>query len=114
VIRLSPAQYFLLDGFPRSIIQDDSFRAQVGLPTTVLLLDAPDDILRTRLSTRSATSSRADDASAVVEKRLIAHKQDSIPMLERYEAEGRLSRMNGNQTIDEVRAEFVAVLRRFW
>jgi adenylate kinase family enzyme len=113
-IRSSAAQYFLLDGFPRSIAQDDSFRAQAGLPTTVLLLEVPDDVLRARLSGRSATSGRADDASAVVEKRLLTHRQDTVPVLERYDAEGKLSRVNGNQAIGDVRAEFVAVLRRFW
>jgi adenylate kinase family enzyme len=113
-IRVSPAQYFLLDGFPRSIAQDDSFRAEAGLPTTVILLDVPDDVLRARLSSRSLTSGRADDDAAIVEKRLLTHKQDSIPVLERYAAEGLLSVVNGNQSIEDVHAEFVAVLRRFW
>jgi adenylate kinase family enzyme len=113
-IRTSPHEKFLLDGFPRSIVQDDSFRQLVGLPTAVLLLDVPDEVLIRRISGRAAESQRIDDDAAVVEKRLLTHRLETVPVLERYDREGLLVRIEGNQPIETVREAFLAALRRFW
>jgi adenylate kinase family enzyme len=111
-IRTSPAANFLLDGFPRSIAQDDSFRAQAGLPNAVLLLDVPENVLVQRLAGRGG--GRADDDAAVVQKRLLTHRTETVPVLDRYEQEGLLVKVDGNRPISEVKDAFVATLRRFW
>lgn len=113
-IAASDCKYFLLDGFPRSLIQDDAFRAQVGVATCTLMLDVPDDVLVQRLTKRAESSGRADDAGSVIPKRIEGYKNETMPVLERYEKEGRLERVNGNQTIEKVEEAFVAVLRKYW
>jgi adenylate kinase family enzyme len=113
-IRATPSPYFLLDGFPRSIAQDDSFRAQAGLPAVVIVLDAPDDVLRARISGRSVTSGRSDDDAAIVERRLATHKNETGPVIERYEKEGLVVKVDANQGIAEVAEQFTAALRKYW
>jgi adenylate kinase family enzyme len=113
-IRTSPAHNFLLDGFPRSLAQDDSFRQLAGLPTAVLLLDVPDEVLIKRISGRLAESHRLEDDAAVVQKRLVSHKVDTVPVLDRYEKEGLLVKIDGDQPIVAVNEAFLAALARFW
>lgn len=113
-IASSPYKYFLLDGFPRSLIQDEKFRAQAGMATAVLMLEVPDEVLIARLTKRAESSGRADDNASVVPKRLETYYKDTMPVLEKYDKEGLLVRVNGNQTIEEVEAAFVEVLRKYW
>jgi adenylate kinase family enzyme len=113
-IRSSPSPYFLLDGFPRSIIQDDSFRAQAGLPVAVIVLEAPEDVLRARISGRSSSSGRSDDDAAIVERRLATHKNETGPVIDRYEKEGLVVKVDANKAINEVQDSFLAAIRKFW
>ena len=78
------------------------------------MLDVPDDVLIQRIAKRSESSGRADDNAAVVPKRLESYKRDTMPVLERYEKEGMLEKVNGDQTVAKVEEAFVATLRKYW
>ena len=110
----SESKYFLLDGFPRSLVQDDAFRASFKPCEAVFLLDCPDDVLIQRLTGRASTSGRADDTASVYPTRLLNHHNETMPVVRRYEEEGKVVRINGNQSIEKVREEMISELRKFW
>lgn len=110
----SPSKYFLLDGFPRSLAQDEKYCEQAGKPTACLMLDAPDEVLINRLRKRGQNSGRSDDDDKVIPTRLESYRKETVPVLERYEKEGLLRVINADGTIEQVREEFENVLHKFW
>lgn len=52
---------FLIDGFPRNIDQGVDFERQVKECSFVLFLDAPEDVMVSRLLNRGESSGRSDD-----------------------------------------------------
>jgi adenylate kinase family enzyme len=76
----------------------------------VLFLDVADEVAIERLVERSATSGRVDDASTdVIRHRLEVFHEQTVPLLDFYEAHGRLVRVDAGPPPDEVFAE---ILRR--
>ena len=47
---------------------------------------------------------RADDKREVVANRVAVYLRDTLPVVERYEQQGILQHINGNQPIDSVKA----------
>lgn len=110
----SPSQYFLLDGFPRSLAQDEKFCAQVGQATACVMLDAPDEVLISRLRKRGESSGRCDDNDKVIPARLEAYRKETVPVLEKYEKAGLLTTVNADAPIEKVREDFENALRKYW
>lgn len=125
---------FVLDGFPRTVPQADALSAILAERSqelnVVLLLQAPDEELVRRLSSRwecpvcrrvfnslSAPSKdgrhcddhpetelrqRADDTEATVRKRLQVYREQTAPLVEYYRKCGRLKEVKGIGALDEV------------
>lgn len=106
--------YFLIDGFPRSLSQDDKFREQACLADCAINLDVPTEVLIERLRNRGKTSGRSDDNDTVIPKRVESHRRDTLPVIERYQSEGKLETIDGNQSVENVQALFIDVLRKYW
>jgi len=47
---------------------------------------------------------RTDDEREVVANRVAVYLRDTLPVVERYAAQGKLQRVNGNQSIEAVKA----------
>lgn len=119
---------FIVDGFPRSNGQADIFES-VALPTHVLLIDIPDAEAIRRLSARwqcpqddkiynlitnppqndmlcddcqTKLVQRVDDTPSGIQKRLDWYHKDTQPLMERYEKQGVLHRIDGTPSIEEV------------
>jgi adenylate kinase len=97
-----PAGDFLLDGFPRTAAQADALAA-VREVTAAILLDVPDEVVVERLAGRG----REDDSADLVRERLRVYHAQTEPLIDYYAALGRLRRVNGYGSPDEV---FAAVL----
>ena len=121
---------WLLDGFPRSVGQADALDARLGdEPYVVVYFDAPEDAVVERLSGRRVCSDcghnyntrfsppkkdgvcddcggklsqREDDAPETVRARLRTYEEQTASLIERYEGAGRLVRVNGSGSPDEV------------
>ncbi len=78
------------------------------------MLDCPDDVLIARLTKRAEQSGRVDDDPTVIPRRIQTYYNETAPVLNHYEEEGLLVRINGNQPVETVHEEFVAKLRQFW
>ena len=115
-IETSPQKYFLMDGFPRSLEQDNAFREIIpaDMVAAVALLDAPDDVLVKRCVSRGQSSGRSDDNEETTKTRIQVYKGTTMPVVEEYRQEGKVFEINADQTIEQVRADFVNQLKKYW
>ena len=131
---------FMLDGFPRTPGQADALDRvleRLARPlSAVLLIDVPDDVLVERISGRrlcpdghvyhvvynppahegvcdidgKPLTQREDDKPETVRKRLEVYHRETEPLVERYESQGLLRRVDGTQSPDSVHEQARAVL----
>jgi adenylate kinase len=131
---------FLLDGFPRTPGQADALDRVLeerGRPlSAVLLIDVADDVLVERIGGRrlcpdghvyhvqyepparegvcdidgKPLSQRDDDKPETVRKRLDVYHRETAPLVERYEKQGLLHRVDGTKSPDEVHQQLRDVL----
>jgi len=130
----------LLDGFPRTATQaaalDHRLEERGGAIRVAVYVEVPTEVLVERLAGRWNCPScqatfhelfnppaqrgvcdcggelfqRPDDKREVVANRVNVYLRDTLPVIERYEERGVLRRIDGNQTIDEVKAALRAAV----
>jgi adenylate kinase len=101
------AKGFLFDGFPRTIAQAEALDKLLALKKTgickVLALEVTEEELVKRLVKRGETSGRSDDTDEqVIRKRFSVYKNETEPVAEYYNAQGKLERIQGEGSIDEI------------
>jgi len=106
---------FIFDGFPRTRAQAealDSTLVKLGSSITLMLaLEVEEEELVKRLLGRGATSGRPDDKSEeVVRKRIREYEQKTAPLKEFYDRQGKLRRINGMGSIDEITGRLTAAI----
>ena len=114
------AKGFILDGYPRTLVQADaveSMLSQRGIRLdTVIELVVDDRALVGRIVKRADDAKaagqpvRKDDNPAVFEERLREYYKKTAPLTGYYYAKGRLKTVDGMASIDAVTAEIEAVL----
>ncbi|MEM9749584.1 MAG: adenylate kinase [Pseudomonadota bacterium] len=110
------AKGFILDGFPRTLVQADRLAdllAGKGRPLNVVIeLRVDEDALLERIRTRAAESkdARADDTAETLKKRLSVYREQTAPLIPYYEEKGLLRVVDGMRSIDEVTDAINAVL----
>ncbi len=132
---------FVLDGFPRTLAQAkalDEKLLDIGGVDRVVFFDVPEDDLVQRLSGRMICSScqapfhkmfsppreenscdscgevlyqREDDKPAVVRNRLHVYIRETEPVVDYFEKEGNLRRIDASLGINEVRESLEDVVR---
>jgi adenylate kinase len=84
---INPNQEFVLDGFPRTIVQTDWLLDQVHSGrlslTAVVNLDASEDVVKGRLMSRG----RQDDTEESIAKRFAEYRTVTLPILEYFKKE---------------------------
>ncbi|RMD39650.1 hypothetical protein DV735_g5486, partial [Chaetothyriales sp. CBS 134920] len=92
VARLDPSGNgrFLVDGFPRKMDQAAYFEKSVCQSKCTIFLDCPEDVMRERLLNRGKTSGRADDNEESIVKRFRTFVETSMPVVDHFEAAGRV------------------------
>jgi adenylate kinase len=123
---------FILDGFPRTVVQAEGLeRLPDGAPEAfvVIDLDVPREVIPQRLTGRrwcpscqatynvfgrpprrdgicdvdgAALVLREDDAADVIPRRLEVYEQRTLPVVDHYRRRGRLVRVDGNRPMDAV------------
>lgn len=105
---------FLLDGYPRNLVQVadlDSFLApRSEALDAVIVLTVPREESLQRLVSRAVEQGRADDNEEAISKRLSIYEEQTAPILDVYRERGILLEVDGVGTIDEVFERIVAGL----
>lgn len=101
---------FLLDGFPRTLVQAEELDRNLSAASdpldVVLELRVPEDELYKRLASRG----RADDKPDVIKERLVAYRKQTEPLVDYYTQQGILKSIDGIGSVDEIFARVEKVL----
>lgn len=97
----------IFDGFPRTTPQAEAFdsmlRTREMSVDMMLSLDVADDELIHRLMERGKVSGRADDADInVIKNRIDVYKKQTAVVEDFYAAQGKLYKVNGVGSIDDI------------
>ena len=125
---------FVLDGFPRTVVQATALDGMVDGrgPLCVLDIVVPEDVLVRRLATRRICSrcgataavewtgdcqkcggtliARIDDGVGIVRERLNVYLRQTKPLVDYYSTRSTFRSIDGNQPPDVVTARIVALL----
>lgn len=95
---------FVLDGYPRNLGQLNFFDPKFD---KVIYLDVEDKEVEERLLRRG----REDDTPEIIRQRLGLYHQLTEPVLDYYQKMGKLIKIDGSKSIEEVEAEIEEKLR---
>jgi len=96
---------FLIDGYPRGVENLTAWQTDAGDVTTVcgiLFYDAKEDELEKRLLARGETSGRVDDNLESIRKRFRTYMDETMPIIEKFKAEGKVFTIDGMPPEEEV------------
>lgn len=106
--QIPDGQRIVFDGFPRTEAQAqalDRILDEIGRRVdAVILLDVPKEEIINRLLKRSAEQGRTDDTPDIMGKRFDVYEQQTKPLIDFYEREGKVRHVNGVGEIDEIAA----------
>lgn len=94
------ANGYILDGYPRTEIQAEVFNGGVD---QVIFLDVSDREALWRISGR--VSDREDETLQAIRKRIELFHEWTMPVLDYYEKKGKLIKIDGEQTVEQVFAD---------
>jgi adenylate kinase len=131
--RRDAARGFVLDGFPRSLVQAESLDRMIDqeAPLAVVAIEVPEERLVERLRARKVCKNcgwnaapgvtvcercggplvqRSDDNADVVRERLRVYWQSTQPIVEFYQHRPTFRTVDGDQTLDAVAADIAAAV----
>ncbi|MBI4049884.1 MAG: nucleoside monophosphate kinase [Candidatus Doudnabacteria bacterium] len=107
---LPKEQGVIIEGFPRSLKQYEllhNFWPKLGRGDyQVILMELSEEEAVKRLLLRS----RVDDTPEMIRERLALYNSETLPVIEALEAEGKIIRVNGAPSIEEIHADIVKQL----
>ncbi|CAN6970179.1 unnamed protein product [Brassica rapa subsp. trilocularis] len=99
---------FLIDGFPRNEENRAAFEKVTGIePKFVLFFDCPEEEMERRLLGRN--QGREDDNIETIRKRFKVFLESSLPVIQYYEAKGKVRKIHAAKPIEDVFQEVKAV-----
>lgn len=108
------AKGFIFDGFPRTVAQAEALDQFLvdndSAISGVIALDVNEEELTQRIAKRQEISGRADDAADKLKKRIEEYFGKTIHVLPYYEAQNKLSKVNGIGDIDTIFTELSQVI----
>jgi len=103
---------FLLDGFPRTVMQAEALDAYLACRKSpldvVLQLQVDEEELIRRLIARA----RGDDRPDVIRQRMVAYREQTMPVSDYYRQHGRLHSIDAFGTPDEVFSRLLAAIEQ--
>ena len=96
----------LLDGFPRNKENLDEWNKQmkdVADVVAVVYFELADEVMKERLLGRN--EGRADDNEETIAKRISTFNEETKPVIEAYEKEGKVIKIDASKSVDDVFAE---------
>lgn len=99
---------YILDGFPRTITQAESFSNGID---KVIYLEVSDKEALWRLAYRNGES-REDDTLSAIRKRIDLYHQFTDPVIDFYKKKKKLVTINGEQPIEKIHKEIMSKLKK--
>ena len=96
---------YILDGFPRTLVQAREFSTGNG-PDKAVLIDVSDKEALWRISGR--VSDRDDETLQAIRKRIELFHEFTQPVIDYYQEDGRLVAVDGEKNVEEVFKQIVA------
>jgi len=113
LLRADLTKGFILDGYPATAGQAKSLDAMLQdqqLPkAVVVVLDAPDDIIRKRMLARG----RADDKPEIIDRRIREFRNEAA-LLAGWAGKTHVVRVNANAGVGDISTQIVAGLEDAW
>ncbi len=122
---------YILDGFPRTVVQAE-FLDKVASIDKVIALDVPQEAIVERITGRRTSAKtgkiyhikynppvdedpkdliqRADDTEEAVVKRLEAYNNQTLPVLDYYKKQNKVTTVDGSRHPDEISKELIEIL----
>jgi adenylate kinase len=105
---------FCLDGFPRTINQavdlDNLLESSGEKVTLVLALEVDEEEVVKRLLKRAQLEGRKDDTEDVIRNRMKVYHEQTSPLMEYYEKQGKFVSLLGVGSIDDIFAAICLVI----
>jgi len=106
---------FILDGFPRNLIQADmldNLLTEINMPAqhAILIAVDPEEVVG-RIAKRAELEGRADDTEAVVRDRIKIYENQTAPVIDHYKKHEILSEVLGTGSIEQVQHRILSILR---
>ncbi|MDP9141700.1 MAG: adenylate kinase [Pseudomonadota bacterium] len=106
----------ILDGFPRNTAQAevlDQMLQRLGQPSInkAVHLAVDDEEIIARLLDRAQKEGRADDKEDVIRNRIKIYNDETHPLLDYYQAQGKVVTVDGVGTMDEIFERIVRALK---
>lgn len=104
--------HLLIDGFPRTVAEATVLESALAFykrsPLTIINLDTPEEIVRTRMFGRA----RKDDTPESIEARLTWYRKETLPVIEYYKGrpDTAVFSVDGTDSIDGVQAQILRAL----
>ncbi|KAJ2002155.1 bifunctional uridylate/adenylate kinase [Coemansia thaxteri] len=93
---------FLIDGFPRNLVQAKAFEDTVCRAQKVLYFECPEAVMLDRLLNRGKTSGRTDDNIESIKKRFNTYVNDSKPVIDAYAKDGKVITVSCQGSVNDV------------
>ncbi|MDR0681727.1 MAG: adenylate kinase [Dysgonamonadaceae bacterium] len=114
--KVSNIKGYIFDGFPRTISQAQALDALLIERNTSVVatfsLSVEEKELVNRLLKRGKSAGRSDDDPEIIKKRLDIYKERTEPLKEYYKKKGKLFKIEGNGSIEDVFEGITEVIDR--
>jgi adenylate kinase len=114
IMRPDAADGFILDGYPRNLVQAESLDIlleELGWPINeAIQIDVSTEAVVARISRRAAEQGRSDDTENVVRNRQRIYQERTAPVVDYYAEQGLLTRVLGTGSVEEVLQLILSVL----
>lgn len=100
---------YILDGFPRTIVQAEAFKEPID---HVIYLKVSDEEALHRLIAKQGQEGRPDNTEGAIKKRIESFHKFTEPVLDFYRQKGMLSEVDGERTIEEIHQEIMDSLSK--
>ena len=105
---------FIFDGFPRTVKQaralDEMLASQNTSISLMISLDVDREELINRLIKRGKDQGRSDDNLETIENRIRVYEEQTTPVMNYYEQQGKARKINGIGSIEEIFIHIVNVM----
>lgn len=114
---LNPQQGFVLDGFPRTVVQAkalDDLLNDIKRPLShILELSVDEGTILGRIRQRAESGSgRSDDNDEIAANRYKVFMEQTMPVIQFYQSSNRLKKVDGLGSVEEVQKHILGALGR--